>query len=301
MMHWQCTRFSGISLLLLWLTAPPVEPAHAAVEPAGEEAKSGAIAQALESKLALIARMIASESGIIERSGHRDAIERLQTARQLRQTALDARTRGEMSSADAMANEALRAIGHALRVARSTQNGAAAWRIRHDEARARIAAFRQAYARINAEKSRTRGGVLDEAAVDGLVARAEKQHQEGSYRESVATLNRAAVMVESALMRIRDKETLIYELKFNSPEEEYGYERSRNQSYEMLVEIAMTEGKFATVSPESGAAALGENRVARELAEASLRSGDPKAGIKTLETATAELMRVLRAGGLPLP
>jgi ElaB/YqjD/DUF883 family membrane-anchored ribosome-binding protein len=167
--------------------------------------------------------------------------------------------------------------------------------------RTRVAGFREAYARINAEKARSRGGVLDEPALDGLLARAEKLLHEGNYKESLASLTRAAVMVESALMQIRNQETLVHELKFNSPEEEYAYERRRNQSYEMLVEMAMTEGKLASVSQEVGTAAMRENRAARERAEAALKAGQAKAGSRGLETATGRLMQVLRAGGLPLP
>lgn len=302
MMHWRCLRVSRLTLLLVWLaTQAAAQGGDAAVAPADDEAKSGAGARALEAKLQLIARLIDTETAVIEASGNRDAIEQLQAALRLRQAAVDAHSRNDDAAGDGRASEALRALGQALRAVRSRQNDAAAWRSRYHEVRARVAGFRQAYARINAEKARSRGGVLDEPALDDLISRAEKLMHEGSHKESVTTLTRAAVMVESALMQIRDKETLIHELKFNSPEEEYAYDRSRNQSYEMLVEIAITEGKLASVSQEAGTAAMRENRAARERAQAALRAGDAKAGIRMLETATAALMQVLREGGLPLP
>jgi hypothetical protein len=301
-MHSRCLWFSRISLLLVWLTAQSAAQAGAAaVPPADDEAKSGAAARALEGKLKLIARLIDSETSAIEASGNRDAIEQLHAALRLRQAALDARSRNDDVAADGRANEALRALGQALRAVRSGRNDASAWRSRYDEVRTRVAGFREAYARINAEKARSRGGVLDEPALDGLLARAEKLLHEGNYKESLASLTRAAVMVESALMQIRNQETLVHELKFNSPEEEYAYERRRNQSYEMLVEMAMTEGKLASVSQEVGTAAMRENRAARERAEAALKAGQAKAGSRGLETATGRLMQVLRAGGLPLP
>lgn len=301
-MHSRCLWFSRISLLLVWLAAQSAAQAGAAaVPPADDEAKSGAAARALEGKLKLIARLIDSETSAIEASGNRDAIEQLQAALRLRQAALDARSRNDDVAADGRANEALRALGQALRAVRSGRNDASAWRSRYDEVRTRVAGFREAYARINAEKARSRGGVLDEPALDGLLARAEKLLHEGNYKESLASLTRAAVMVESALMQIRNQETLVHELKFNSPEEEYAYERRRNQSYEMLVEMAMTEGKLASVSQEVGTAAMRENRAARERAEAALKAGEAKAGSRVLETATGGLMQVLRAGGLPLP
>lgn len=286
----------------MWLAAQAA--AHGgdlAAPPAGDEAKSPAAGRALEAKLQLIMRIIDTETAAIEASGNRDAIEQLEAAVRMRKAAVDARLRHDDAEADGHASGALRALGQALRAARSGQADAAAWRSRYYEVSARVAGFREAYARINAEMARTRGGVLDEPALDALVSQAQTQLQQGSYRESVATLVRAAVMVESALMQMRDKQTLVHELRFNSPDEEYAYEGSRNQSYEMLLQLAMTEGRLASVSQEAGVAALRDNSVARERAQAALHAGDAKAGIRLLEAATADLMQVLRAGGMPLP
>lgn len=299
--RWIILVFAGVITQLALALAAEVSCGSGS---ASGERNGGTAAEwaGLCSKLQLLGRTLDGDAAArVEASGSREASQLLGLARQLNETAQQLQRGGDLASADDRANEALRTLGRALRAVPAPQEQADRWRAKYEEVRARVAGFRKAYARIVAENSRTRGGVLDESEVDALTLRAERLGRDGQYREGAALMERAAGMIETALTRLQDRETLVHELKFDSAEQEFAYESQRNLSYELLLELAVAEGRLDSVAPDARAAALQHNRVARERAEAVLRAGEVRAGIEMLETATAALVRVLRTAGLALP
>lgn len=274
----------------------------AEAEPAPRAGADAATVKAAANKLGLLARMLEGDTMArrVDASGNAVAQESFKLARAAHQRAVAQQAQGDAAAADQSANEALRLLREALKAADSKSIDEAKRKADYQARRERVQGFREAYARIQAEKTRSRGGMLDEQQLDELVAQAEAQARQGRYDEGSQLLARASALLEQALTRLRDKETLVHELKFASVEEELQYERNRNQSYALLLDIVVAE-KNTPGLQDLVQGALSANQAARARAEAAEQGADVRAALRILEGATAALAQALRAAGVPVP
>src|SRR3990167_1818352 len=123
----------------------------------------------------------------------------------------------------------------------------------------------------------------DIGKIDGMVGRADALLAGGQQREANRLLNDAHTIVVSALNRMLSAETIVYELKFDSPADEFRHELARNGSLEELVPIA-----FARLNVSSEAAALAERyvRLSRGLVQVAHKQagdGNHRAALKSLQ------------------
>lgn len=295
--QWGCIALS--SALLQGAVPTHLEAARiAAADEAAAPAKGG-----VESKLALLARMLDSDQVAqrIAAAPDPQARAKLDEARAARARAIELMGREHYGAAEQAANDALRLLREAMRAVSASTRDEASLRADYQARLDRVRGFREAYERIQSEKSRARGGVLDEGALDALVAQAGQQARAGHYQEASALLNRASAFLETALTRLRDRETLVHELKFASVEEELRYERDRNQSYVLLLEIVIAEQKVQTGARATVQRAIESNLQARAQADEAARRADTKSALQILETATHALSQALRQAGVPVP
>jgi len=257
----------------------------------------------VDSKIALVTRMTAADGAAdgIERSGDPSALERLTRSRLTLGRAREARAGGHLAEADALVTEALADVSAALRRVRNPKEAAAHARRQYEELRARVTGFHEAYLRVIAEKSRSRGGVLEEGEVELALRQAEALAKEGRHPEAVTLLAREAERLELTLTRLRDRETLVQTLDFANVEDELRYERNRNRSYEMLVEIVLGERSLSPRARADAVATLAVNRGAREQADRLAAGGDARSALTVLEDSTGRLVTALRAAGVPIP
>ena len=239
--------------------------------------------------------------GSVTRSQDAEARAHLEGAREQLGKAREARADGRLPEADALVTDALTRFSTALRRVQSSKQNAQQARRRYEELRDRVVGFHEAYARVIAEKPRARGGVIDEGAVETALRQAQGAAHEERWAEAATRLTGIAEKLELALTRLRDRETLVQELRFANVEDEYRYERNRNRSYEMLVEMALDEQRIPARNREAATGVLGANRGTREQAEAMAGGGDAGAALKLLEDSTGRLIGVLRAAGYPIP
>lgn len=268
---------------------------------AGGEAVAPARAAAA-SKLGLLAKMLEGDAmnKRVAASGNAVAQEKMQQARAAHQSALALQAGGDHAGAEAGANDALRLLREALKAADNRTVDEERAKADYAARRERVLGFRDAYLRIQAEKSRARGGVLDDDQLNALITQAESLARQGRHEEGSQLLARAGGMLEQALTRLRDKETLVHELKFASVEEELQYERNRNQSYALLLDLVVSEKRTAGLQ-EMVRKAIAENQAARARADATASGSDARGALKILEGATATLAQTLRAAGVPVP
>jgi hypothetical protein len=95
-----------------------------------------------------------------------------------------------------------------------------------------------------------------------------------------------------------NNQTIVYDLNFESAEEEYQYELRRFQGYEELVPIAVEQKK-----PKAGAKKLMESFVKkgtdlRDRAVKAAEAGDYPTAIAMLQDATKDVRRGLRMIGV---
>lgn len=140
------------------------------------------------------------------------------------------------------------------------------------------------------------------ARIDGMVAAADKLAAAGKYDDANKRLTEAYHVTVGLVTRLRTGTTLVSSLEFETPEQELDYERRRNESYEMLVTIMMADhpdgsGTLQVMADRQ----IKESRGLRAEAERLAVRGEFAAAIQRMEEATTRLVRVLQAGGLPIP
>ena len=166
--------------------------------------------------------------------------------------------------------------------------------------RAEIDAYLQSFSAALTEKGPAMAGLLDRQYVDQLLATAEQSQAIEDYANARAALTRAKQTVVNALIKIRNNETVVYSVEFQTPADEFRYESERYAEYAVLGEKLVDSGEF-----DSGRIRMFEslknagdrlNSEALELAGA----GDYESAITRMENAVKQLVRGLQLLGVPL-
>ena len=102
----------------------------------------------------------------------------------------------------------------------------------------------------------------------------------------------------SAINMMLDSKTLVYDVKFDTAEDEYAYELKRFTSYEELVPVAIERKKPApgAVKLMDGFVKKGRNQRADAIKKAA--EGDYPTAIAMMLSATTQVRRALRIAGV---
>lgn len=142
----------------------------------------------------------------------------------------------------------------------------------------------------------------ERASVAGLRARlgrADRFFADGKLEQAGAVLDPAYRDIVDLVSDIRCGRTVVVGKIFETPHDEFEYERQRNQSYVLLVQIALAERADEQLGLAALAARLTtESTVLRDQAEREADNSDFVVAIATMERATQRLLVVLRASGL---
>lgn len=152
------------------------------------------------------------------------------------------------------------------------------------------------------ETLKVRKDIGQEARLSKLIdmlVQANKQTLSGKHDVANQILTDGYKLAVTTLSELRAGETIVLELKFNTPADEYRYELQRNHSHQMLVQMVKQEGK----NENAGSTFEQFVQASRELhsnAESRAESGDYAAAIKLLESATRELVKALQLTGMAI-
>ncbi|MDP4299107.1 coiled-coil domain-containing protein [Leptothrix discophora] len=292
-------------------TVSPPPPASAPPPPRSAQPLDPAmLARRLQSIGILIERSSAAQQ--IERSGEATARERRDNARLIHREAGQALDAGEAERAARLLDEAAREMMAGVRLAKPEQvAGEKARRdfeARLDSTRALLAAQQ----RITDEKaasapSASSRPVTREARdatreIERRLAEAQALARQGRIDEARPLLDRAYLTARVSIESLRRGDTLVRSLNFATPREEYDYEIDRNDTHRMLITVLLADRKDAQGAMPAGMQPFVDRAAAlRTEAEAQARAGDHLAAIRTLENATRELVRAIRAGGVYIP
>ena len=124
----------------------------------------------------------------------------------------------------------------------------------------------------------------------------------GSHREANKLLAEVYRTVVSEIAELRRGETVVSRLKFSGPKDEFDYERRRSDSYEMLLELMLSEPHNTRGDDLEELVGLfvAKSRALRRQADDAAAVGKYEVAIRTMEEATRHLTHALRAGGLPV-
>ncbi|HEX22436.1 MAG TPA: hypothetical protein ENH21_03295 [Chromatiales bacterium] len=208
---------------------------------------------------------------------------------------------GALPEALTLADQVVKGVGAASKMVPS-EDVIAQLSQRHDELLHEIEDFEASYDSNYARMAKA-GGVpkdigYDKARVASLKAEAQSLASKGDYAKANAKLEQAQAIVTRGLHKMLDSKTLVYELKFDSPADEYEYELKRFTGYEELIPVAVEMKKPAAGALKLMDSFLDKARKRRDEAKAKATEGDYGAALGMLQQATKTVRRALRMVGV---
>jgi len=208
---------------------------------------------------------------------------------------------GALTEALALADQVVKGVGAASKMVPS-EDAIAQLSQRHDELLHEIedfeASYDSNYARMAKAGSVPKDVEYDKARVASLKVEAQSLASKGDYAKANAKLEQAQVMVTRGLHKMLDSKTLVYELKFDSPADEYEYELKRFTGYEELIPVAVEMKKPAAGALKLMDSFLDKARKRRDEAKVKVTEGDYGAAVGMMQQATKTVRRALRMVGV---
>ncbi|HSW52651.1 MAG TPA: hypothetical protein VLG93_05430 [Sulfuricaulis sp.] len=288
-------------LLLLWLA---VVTTNAVAADSGESTPGvypDARIKMLDNKLRLLDALLHRNEALrrIEESPDTRVSSLLAAARDAFVKARAMRARNELESCEEELRRGLEAISTASRMAGDPEHEAQLARNRYQNLSQLVSGFNEAFTRILAERPEE-ARLLDLSRVDKLMQRAQAHAQRQEFEAAIGLAQEARSLLEQALASSRHQQTLVYELRFATPADEYAYEDRHNRGHEALIRLLLAERAFPEEDRNSVLAALDENARQRAEAAALADRGRTPEGIRRLEQASAKLTQTLRRLGVPV-
>lgn len=274
-----------------------VATAMAAEPPDGDNGRR----QIAEQKLRLVETLL--ESPRLKQAGaDAEAGAALARVRQLLDAARRSIAARDHERAAQALDEALRAASNASAGLQRKAGGAGLTdRVQHEQ-NAELREQLEGYRASLAETAKQPGARAPAAAaleqVDQLTAAAQQQLRADRQGEANRLLAEAYQIAVSALARLNEGRTIVLALKFETPADEYAYEQQRHRSHALLVNKLKSEDRALGAAREAVDCHLDAGRRLRERAESEAAKQDFGSAVKTMENATAELVRALSAMGL---
>lgn len=304
-------RAVALLFALLSLTASPglyaVPQTPAASSAAGDRAAVQVSRETVQQKLQLV-KMLLTKSSTVERAASSNDAAVKQNAADtlaLYAKANNAFEAGDMPGTEQLLNEVLRLITDASRLAPDPAKVEAEQRARYEELLDNVRGIQITYHEMRKNMSpKDKQMPVVTANLERnirLIDKAQSLAQGKQYKEAIDLLDKGYTAGVSDLNKLMDSVTTTYELKFNSPADEFDHELARYRSYEELVPIAHAELKPAEGNIKLSDRYVQEGRAARDLAKQQAAGGDYRIAIGTLQEATKRMQTALRTLGLTVP
>lgn len=258
-------------------------------------------AAAIERRLDLTRNYLNSSSAASMAAGdNEEAKQFLAKARAHHDNARKALAAGDLDSAGDLADQSLRAYSAAAAARQGRSKSGERQADENKGLRLEIESYLQAYLAALREKGPTMAGLLNREQLDDLLARAEQQQSSGDHRAANQALRQAQVMVVTALTKIRSNETVVYALEFQTPADEYRYERERYDEYLRLARQVLKSGQVGETKTRMFDKVLQKGQDLNGEAEALAGKGDFEAAIPRMEQALGKLVQGLQLLGVPV-
>ncbi len=208
---------------------------------------------------------------------------------------------GALPEALVLANQSLKMLSEASRlvpgdeeIAQQAEN--------YKTTLAEIQDYQKSY-HDNIKRMEKSGGVADDAKLDEkklatTLAQAKSLAEKKDYVRANKLLQQARTTITGALHKILDSKTIVYDLKFDTPADEYDYELMRFGGYEELIPVAIEAKKPAPGAIKLMESFLNKARSRRDEAVAKAEAGDYPMAIAMLLQATKTVRRALRMVGV---
>lgn len=303
-------RAVALHFTLLSLAVAPclhAEPQVPAAPPVAVGAAKQSSREMIQQKLQLV-KMLLAQATAIERAASSDDPAIMQQSAEvlaLYAKANSAFNEGDMAEAEKLLDEVLRLITDISRLAPDPVKVEAEQRARYDELLENVRGIQVTYHVMrNDMSSNDKQLPIVIANLErnrSLIDQAQALEQDKRYKEAIELLDKGYTAGVSDLNMLMGSAVKSYELKFNSPVEEFAHEVTRYHSYEELIPIAYAELKPSEGSVKLSESYVQESRNGRDTALKQAAGGDHQTAIGTLQEATKRLQTALRTLGLTVP
>lgn len=158
----------------------------------------------------------------------------------------------------------------------------------------------EAHKRIHQEKQLGSEARDVEQHVEEQLQTAQQVFKQGHTNKALELANAAYLSIKLNVTRLRDGDTLVRELHFETKEDEYQYELERNDTHKVLVNVVLKD----KLSPNMKLLIKIPMAKAEELRQQAIQQAQDKAfeqAIKTLEQSTQQIIRAIRMAGIYIP
>ncbi len=164
-----------------------------------------------------------------------------------------------------------------------------------------VDALMEAHARVSDEKGAGTAHHDLEQTIAPAVDKAHELAERGRLHEAREILAEAYVTIKLAVRELRQGETLVRSLHFETKQEEYEYELDRNDTHHMLVQLLIEEKKSSESVKAMVKRFVDKAVDLRKEAEQQAARDDYEAAVETLEESTKQLVRAIRGAGMFIP
>jgi len=242
-----------------------------------------------------------SNSTRVKSSSNEDAKQMQAKAEKLVESAKQKLKANKNQEAYSDAEEALKLLKAAADLVPNEEQVAAA-KERHQELLTSVHNFelshKENYERIQKAGGKAAAVDYDKKQVARIKEEARVLAEKGDYVNAIKKLETAQHIITTAIQQMLNSQTIVYDLNFATPKDEYEYELKRYGGYEELIPIAVEQKR-----PNEGMKKLMETYVKkgqgmRDTAVATAKAGDYPRAIAMMQDATEEIRRALRMLGV---
>ncbi len=256
---------------------------------------------AIERRLDLTQNYLNSSSAANMAAGdNQEAKQFVGKAREYHDLARKALADGDLDTAADLADQSLRAYSAASAARQGAGRSENLQASENKALRLEIETYLQAYLAALQEKGPTMAGLLNRRELDDLLARADRQQNTGDHQAANQSLRQGQQMVVTALTKIRSNETVVYTLEFQTPADEYRYERERYNEYLRLAQQVLASGQVGEAKTMMFDKVVQKGRNLNGQAEQLAGQGNFEAAISHMEQALAKLVQGLQLLGVPV-
>jgi tetratricopeptide (TPR) repeat protein len=255
----------------------------------------------IESKVSLVRMYLGSRTASeIAESGSAEAKDLLARTRELVDQSISDLDEGRLEAAQAGIDQSIKLFTAAAEFGKRKKRSYQQYLIEIESVRAEIDAYLESYQAALAARVSPENGPLDQASIAGMLANAENYRKNGDIEFARETLIETKELVVAALVSVRNKETLVYRVEFQTPADEFLYEQNRYHEYVALGDSVLATGDF-----DKNRLRLFEQlsdagkQLSRE-ANVWVEEGDYTSGIHRMQVAIQKVVQGLQLLGIPL-
>ncbi|MBF0340335.1 MAG: hypothetical protein HQL95_05155 [Magnetococcales bacterium] len=200
------------------------------------------------------------------------------------------------------------AIKEAVKLSQLTSGPAKqAWnqQVRFEGLQAGVATFEEAYLRniktLAAEKGASGDPPVKPDEIRQVMTKATELAKKGEFTPANELLAAMQHRLTAALKTMLNSKTLVYQLKFETPQHEYRYELDRMLSYEALLKMAMEQATIDANGRRIIQERQEKSRAMHREAEKQAAAGNFKEAIRTMESANDNLSQAMMMAGIVFP